>query len=64
MLAAMGRYLKAVGVGVDITLNAIFGGKAHETLCYRIKCNKQNGGIASKLPWPNFFLAHLERVTR
>ena len=51
-------YVKAILIGLDITINAICGGDTYMTLSCRIGLSIQSGGWASKVPWPDAFRRH------
>ena len=51
-------YLKAVFVGFDVLINAIFGGRPYQTLSCRVGESILEGGWASRIPWPRRLKRH------
>lgn len=51
-------YIGNIGIGVDITLNAIFGGKPYQTISCRIGESIIAGGWAAKVNWPPLLKSH------
>ena len=48
----------AVLIGVDVTVNALFGGRIYSTISCRIGESIRAGGWASRVPWPAWWVAH------
>lgn len=51
-------YLFNVLIGLDVTLNALLGGDAYQTMSCRIGLSIEAGGWASHIPWPKFLRDH------
>lgn len=66
MLRAVWRYIVAVLIGVDVTANALIGGRKYQTISSRIGESIRAGTWAARVPWPAWFRAHclgaIERV--
>lgn len=58
MSAALTTYFKAVGIGLDVLLNALTGGVKYQTLSCRIGLSIQAGGWAAHIPWTASLRAH------
>lgn len=58
MANAVIAYFRTIAVGVDITINAVLGGKNYETLSARIGKSILSGGWASKINWPDWLHKH------
>ena len=51
-------YVLAVLIGLDVFINALFGGEVYQTMSCRIGESIDAGGWASHVPWPAWFRAH------
>jgi hypothetical protein len=57
-MRALADYLVAVLIGLDVTVNAIAGGRKYQTISSRIGESIKAGGWAARVPWPDWFRAH------
>lgn len=52
------NYVVAVGIGMDVTLNALTGGRKYQTISCRVGESIKRGGWASLIPWPEALRRH------
>lgn len=51
-------YVLGVLIGIDVTANAILGGRPYSTISCRIGESLAAGGWAARVHWPAWFVAH------
>lgn len=57
-MRAAGGYLLAVLIGLDVTANALLGGRKYQTMSSRIGESISAGTWAARIPWPAWFRVH------
>lgn len=51
-------YIRTIAIGLDVTLNAVIGGAAYQTVSCRVGVSILGGTWASRIPWPGFLHDH------
>jgi hypothetical protein len=51
-------WLFGVAIGVDVLVNAVCGGMPYTTISCRVGTSMANGGWASRIRWPAWWVAH------
>jgi hypothetical protein len=54
----MWAYLRPILLGLDITINAILGGAAYQSLSCRVGVSILGGTWASRIDWPDWLHRH------